>query len=198
MKHFVVFAFLLATFGFFNQVQAQYKNPDVAWGLSIGAAHGSNIGGDKWGMQYRANLQMNLFSPMFLGQFGLGYAELYAPNVYNAQTGIVDVRLLFSPFTLPNLNPYLYGGAAITKRLNTSGSDFLPMVAIGAGIQTRLASGTILNLDGGYNLSLSDDFDGRDRSNATLNAFTNQKQDGFYGFTVGLAFALGNESYTIE
>ncbi len=198
MKRFILFAFLITTFGLFNHAEAQYRNPDLAWGISAGGAHGSNISGDRWGMQYRGFFQFNIVSSMLLGQVNLGYAELSAANVYTAQTGMVDVRLLVSPFTLSNLNPYIYGGAGLTKCLNRSGSEYLPMVQIGAGIQTRISGGTLLNLDGGYNLSLSDDFDGRDRSIANLNAFTNQKQDGFYGFTVGVAFTIGSEAYTIE
>ena len=44
MKRFILFAFLISTFGLFNHAQAQYRNPDLAWGLSVGAAHGSDIG----------------------------------------------------------------------------------------------------------------------------------------------------------
>jgi len=198
MKRIVVFTLLIASFSMFNQVQAQYRNPDLAWGLSVGAAHGSNVSGDRWGMQYRGFFQYNIVSSMLLGQFILGYAELSAANVYSANTGLVEARLLFSPFTLSNLNPYIYGGGGLTKNLNTSGSDYLPMVMIGAGVQTRIAATTVLNLDGGYNLSLSDDFDGRNRTLANLNTFTNQRQDGYYGFTVGVAFTIGNSGYTLE
>lgn len=49
----------------------------------------------------------------------------------------------------------------------------------------------MLDINGGYNLSLSDKLDGRVRTNTDLNALTNQKQDGFFGFTLGLAFTLG-------
>lgn len=198
MKRFILFSFFIAIFGLTSNVQAQYRNPDLAWGLSVGAAHGSDINGDVWGMQYRGFFQYNIISSLLLGQFNLGYAEISAPNVYTAQTGMADVRLLFSPFTLQNLNPYLYGGVGLSKTLNINGSDYLPMVQIGAGVQTRISTGTLLNLDGGYNLSLSDKFDGRNRSSSNLNPFTNQKQDGFYGFTVGVAFTIGSEAYTIE
>jgi hypothetical protein len=198
MKRLIIFAFLAAVISTFSTAQTQYRNPDLAWGLAVGAAHGSDVSGDRWGMQYRAFFQFNIVSPLLLGQINGQYVELSAQNVYSANTAIVDGRVLFSPFTLSNMNPYLYGGAGITKRLNTSGSDYLPMVMIGAGIQTKLTVGTILNLDGGYNLSLSDDFDGQDRSLTNLNAFTNQKQDGYYGFTIGVAFTIGSSSYTIE
>jgi hypothetical protein len=197
MKRFIVLTLLVASVGLFGHAQSQYRNPDIAWGLSAGGAHGSNISGDSWVMQYRAFLQVDLFSPVLMGQFGLGYAGIRAPGVYSAQTGMADLRLLLTPFTLSNLNPYLYGGFAISKRMNTSNSDYLPMIPFGAGIQTAISRGILLTIDGGYNLSLSDEFDGIDRTTGT-NVLTNQKQDGFYGFTIGLAFTIGSDYIAVE
>lgn len=192
MKRFIVCAFLVAAFGVYSHVQAQFKNPGFAWGLSLGGAQGNNDGGDKWVMQYRAFLQHDLISPMLSGQVGMGYTELSAPGVYSAATGIADLRLLFSPFSLPDLNPYLYAGFGVSKNFDRSGTAYLGMVPFGAGIQTRLSSGVLLSINGGYNLSLSDKLDGRVRSNTDLNSLTNGKQDGFYGFSAGLAFTIGS------
>ncbi|MHB1049724.1 MAG: hypothetical protein ACYC09_06570 [Bacteroidota bacterium] len=197
MKRFIVLTLLVASVGLFGHAQSQYRNPDIAWGLSAGGAHGSNISGDAWVMQYRAYLQADLFSPVLMGQFGLGYADIMAPGVYSTQTGMMDLRLLLTPFTLSNLNPYLYGGIAVSKRLTASNSDYLPMIPFGAGIQTAISRGILLNIDGGYNLSLSDDFDGRDRTTG-VNVITNEKQDGFYGFTIGLAFTIGSDYIALE
>ena len=197
MKRFIVLTLLVAMVGLFGHAQSQYRNPDIAWGLSAGGAHGSNISGDAWVMQYRAYLQADLFSPVLMGQFGLGYADIMAPGVYSTQTGMMDLRLLLTPFTLSNLNPYLYGGIAVSKRLTASNSDYLPMIPFGAGIQTAISRGILLNIDGGYNLSLSDDFDGRDRTTG-VNVITNEKQDGFYGFTIGLAFTIGSDYIALE
>ena len=197
MKRFIVLTLLVAMVGLFGHAQSQYRNPDIAWGLSAGGAHGSNISGDAWVMQYRAYLQADLFSPVLMGQFGLGYADIMAPGVYSTQTGMMDLRLLLTPFTLSNLNPYLYGGIAVSKRLTASNSDYLPMIHFGAGIQTAISRGILLNIDGGYNLSLSDDFDGRDRTTG-VNVITNEKQDGFYGFTIGLAFTIGSDYIALE
>ena len=71
------------------------------------------------------------------------------------------------------------------------------MIPFGAGIQTAISRGILLNIDGGYNLSLSDDFDGRDRTTG-VNVITNEKQDGFYGFTIGLAFTIGSDYIALE
>ena len=192
MKRFIVLTMLVAAFGVFSQVQAQFNTPGLAWGLSLGGAQGDNSPGDKWGMQYRGFLQADLISDMLVGQVGVGYTELYAPNVYSSATGMADVRLLFSPFSLPNLNPYLYGGFGVSKALSGSGNDLLAMIPFGLGIQTRVSPGILLSINGGYNLSLSDQMDGRVRSNNNLNSITNGKQDGFYGFSAGLAFTIGH------
>ena len=191
MKRFILCTLLAVAFGVYDHVQAQFKNTELSWGLSAGGAHGSNRGGDAWVMQYRGFLQYELISPMLIGQLGAGYTHLRAPDVYSAETGIADLRLLFSPFSLSNLKPYLYGGFGVSKALNSSGTDYLPMVPFGAGIQTRISTQLLLTISGGYNLSLSDKLDGRERTNTDLNGLTNKKQDGFYGFSMGLAFTLG-------
>lgn len=192
MKRLIVCALLVAAFGFQNHVQAQFKGSKLAWGLSAGGAHGGNNEGDEWVMQYRGFLQFDLIAPVLSGQLGFGYTQLRAPDVYSAETGIGDLRLLISPFSLPNLNPYLYGGFGVSKALDRSGTDYLPMVPFGAGIQTRISSRILLDISGGYNLSLSDKLDGLARTDTDLNDLTNKKQDGFYGFSVGLAFTLGS------
>lgn len=195
MKQTIIIALIVLLFGITEQASAQrshYMNPDVAWGLSAGGVHGNNIGGDSWMFQYRGYLQVNIVSPMLMGQISLGYADLKATNVYHAQTGLADVRLVFSPFVLSNLNPYLFAGVGVSKCLNTSGSDYLPMVPVGGGLQTEVSKGMLLDFNVNFNFSLSDDLDGRSRTNTNLNVLTNQKQDGFYGFTVGVVFAIGS------
>jgi outer membrane protein OmpA-like peptidoglycan-associated protein len=199
MKRFVICTFLVIAFGVYTHVEAQFKVSQIALGLSLGGAHGTNAGNDKWVPQYRGFLQQKLFTPMLLGQLGLGFTDLESdgPGAYSAQIGILDLRLLFSPFSLSNLDPYFYAGFGVTKTFNVSNSDILAMVPFGVGIQTRIASGILLDLNGGYNLSLSDKMDGQLRTNA-LNDLTNQKQDGFYGFTAGLAFTIGGVNEEAE
>jgi outer membrane protein OmpA-like peptidoglycan-associated protein len=191
MKRFIVFVLLAVVFGFQNHVQAQFRGSKIAWGLSGGGALGDN-GGDKWVMQYRGYLQYDLIYPLLVGQLGVGYTRLEAPGVYSAQTGTADLRLLLSPFSLTDLYPYLYGGFGVSKALQSSATDYLPMVPFGAGVQTRISSGVLLDINGGYYLSLSDKLDGRVRTDTDLNSVTNQKQDGFYAFSIGVAFTIGS------
>jgi hypothetical protein len=195
MKRFIVLALLVAVFGVFDTVQAQFRSSGFAWGLSLGGAQGNNDGGDRWVMQYRGYLQHDVIPSLLIGQVGVGYTELYSPGVYSAATGMADLRLLFTPFSLPNLNPYLYAGIGVSKNLDMSGSGYLGMIPFGAGIQTGISRGVILSINGGYNLSLSDNMDGQSRSTTSLNPLTNSKKDGFYGFSAGLAFSLGGSYY---
>jgi outer membrane protein OmpA-like peptidoglycan-associated protein len=199
MKRFIVYTLLIAAFGVNSRVQAQdaqFKSAKWAWGLSGGGAVGSNSESDKWVLQYRGFLQYNLI-PKLLGQIGLGYTTLWAPSVYTAETAIIDLQLLFSPFSFPNLNPYVYGGLGVSKSFTGSGNSFLGMVPFGAGLQTKITSGLLLQFSGGYNLSLSDKLDKRARVN-DLNGLTGGKQDGFYGFTLGLVLTLGGEESVEE
>ncbi len=198
MKRFVLYTLLVAVFGVYNHAEAQFETVVHAWGFSVGGAHGANFGADQWVLQYRAYLQHELIYPMLSGQLGVGYTNLSAPDKYTASTGMADFRLLYTPFSLSNFNPYLYGGFGVSKQLDHSGTDFLMMVPFGVGAQTRITPSTILNFNAGYNLSLSDKLDGRVRSNANLNSITNGKQDGFYGFTIGLAFTLGSQNESSE
>lgn len=190
MKRCIICTFLIIAFGVYTNVEAQFRVPQTAWGVELGGAHGTNAGNDKWVLQYRGFVQEKLFTPMLLGQLGVGFTDLESPGVYSVQTGMVDFRLLFSPFSLANLDPYFFAGLGVTKTFNISNSDFLAMVPFGIGMQTQLAPGILLDVNGGYNLSLSDKLDGIARV-TNLNDLTNQKQDGFYGFTAGLAFTIG-------
>jgi outer membrane protein OmpA-like peptidoglycan-associated protein len=203
MKRFILCTLLVVAFGVYNHVQAQFENVVHAWGFSAGGAHGANTGRDQWVLQYRGYLQHELIYPMLTGQLGVGYTSLKAtgapPKAYTASTGMADFRLLYAPFSLVNFNPYLYGGFGVTKQLNIGGTDFLMMVPVGVGAQTKITPSTLLTFSAGYNLSLSDKLDGRIRTtNTDVNPLTNGKQDGFYGFSIGLAFTLGGGNAAAE
>jgi outer membrane protein OmpA-like peptidoglycan-associated protein len=191
MKRFILCTLLVVAFGVYSHVQAQFKVSRQAWGLSAGGAIGDNSAGDKWGIHGYGFFQYE-FVPALLGQIGLGYSDLNAPypNGYNAQVLQVDLRLLLIPFSLANLNPFIYGGFGLSKTINIDNSDWLPIVPMGLGVQTLVSRGLLLQISGGYNLSLSDKLDGRVRSNS-MNFLTNGKHDGFYDFSIGLAFTIG-------
>lgn len=197
MKRFIVYTLLIAAFGLFDHVQAQFKNPKISWGLSAGGGHGTNAQDDQWEMQYRGFLQYEIVPQRLIGQFGLGYVGLRAPSSYSAYMGVVDLRALYTPFSLPNLNPYLYGGFGISKGFK-NGSSVLGLIPVGIGAQTKISKGILLDINGGYNLSLSDKLDQRRRSDNNLNDFTNSKNDAFYSFSIGLAFSLGGDDEVVD
>lgn len=192
MKHVTIFIFALAICSFSNFGNAQFKNPKNAWALSMGGSHGSNSGKDQWDLQYRGYFQYEVMPQRLIAQLGLGYTGLVAPGVYSSYSGILDLRALYTPFSLANLNPYIYGGFGVAKVFK-NGSGYLPLVPFGAGIQTQIANGVLMDINVGHAVVFSDDLDGIARSNNNLNNLTNGKHDGFYGVTLGVAFSLGGE-----
>jgi outer membrane protein OmpA-like peptidoglycan-associated protein len=196
MKRFIVCALLVVAFGVYSHVQAQFKNPRMAIGAELGGAIGDNATGDKWGIHGRGYFQYE-FVPAILGQAGVGYSDLNAPDYYTAQVLTPDLRLLFVPISLPNLNPFAYVGFGVSKTLNLTNSNWLPIVPLGLGAQTRISSGLLLQISGGYNLCLSDELDGRTRTDSK-NFLTNGKNDGFYTFSVGIAFSKSGDDEEVR
>jgi len=180
----------------YSHVQAQFKVARQAWGFSLGGALGDNAANDKWGIQGRGFYQYE-FVPALFGQIGIGYDDLTAPNVYNTGLLTADFRLHVIPFALANVNPYIYGGYGVSKSLNISNADILSYIPFGLGAQTLISSGLLLQVSGGYNLSLSDQLDGRVRTNS-MNFLTGGKHDGWYVFSIGLAFTVGGTNETEE
>jgi outer membrane protein OmpA-like peptidoglycan-associated protein len=191
MKHARLLKILLVLFFAFSQVHAQFDNPNVGLGFSAGGAYGNNSSSDEWAMQFRGHFQYKLISPYVLGQLSIGYMKLKAPGVYSAEIGLIENRFLLIPFSMKDLNPYFYTGFGLAKAVDESGSDYLPMIPLGIGIQTRIGDQMILDISGGYNLVLSDKLDGRQRT-TDLNSLSNKKHDGFYGFLIGLTFTIGS------
>ncbi len=200
MKRFILCSVLVVTLGGYSHVQAQFKVPEDVWGISVGGADGDNTPVDRWVPQIRGYYQYE-FVPALLGQIGVGYTDLKAYNVYWAEVLMADIRLLVVPCSLPNLNPFLYGGLGVSKILNPQPgqpTNVQPIVPFGIGIQTRIASGLLLQLSGGYNLSLSTNLDGLPRPPGYNNFFTNGGDDGFFDFTVGLAFSTDDNAAAEE
>ncbi|MGE5315912.1 MAG: OmpA family protein [Acidobacteriota bacterium] len=173
---------------FYAGAQAQFDAPGLGYGFSIGGAYGDNSSKDEWAVQGRGHLQYKIINEYLYGQLGLNYVNLRAGSVYKAEFLQADNRFLLVPFSLTNLNPYIYGGVGVAKVLK-SGTDYLPAVPVGIGLQTRIASQMLLELSAGYTLVVSDKLDGRVRTSATLNTYTNERHDGYFGFLAGLTFS---------
>ncbi|MGO9482333.1 MAG: OmpA family protein [Candidatus Kryptoniota bacterium] len=200
MKRFILGLTLFAALGWYGPVQAQFKVPEEELGISGGGAQGDNSIGDKWVPYARGYFQFE-FVPALLGQLDVGYSDLKAPDVYSANVLTADFRLLIVPVSSSNLMPFLYGGVGASKTLTTYKTDLLAIVPFGVGVQTRISSGLLLQLSTGYDLSLS-------RSSVTLdnlppspdhkNFITNGGDNGFFDFTVGLAFGMNDNAEAEE
>ena len=189
MKRMLSFLLLFALIACSNVFAQQFESPSLAYGFSAGGATGDNSNADKWVVQYRGYLQYRLISHHVLGQAGLGYTKLRASGVYTADIVTLDNRFLFIPFSLPNVNPYLYAGFGVAKDLN-KGQSYMPMIPFGVGMQTRLSERVMLQINAGYNLVLSDKLSETKSTGSDRNTFTNGKHDGFYGFLLGLTFTF--------
>ena len=190
MKRVIFFLMLVISLLAYNHANADFgfENPGLGWGVASGGAMGDNSGADEWVLQYRGFLQYKLISPVLLGQLSVGYTKLNAPGVYDAETVVATNRILFIPFSLEKVNPFLYGGFGVSKAIDISGSKFLPIVPMGFGFQTKLGDQMLMEASAGYNLSISDELDGRQRSSSDLNSLANKKHDGYFGFLIGLMF----------
>ncbi|MCF7920617.1 MAG: OmpA family protein [Candidatus Cloacimonetes bacterium] len=173
----------------FSAVSAQYEGPETGFGIEVGGAYGDNSGNDEsWSPRVKIDYQLKLAAPLFT-QIGLSYTTLQGGTGYDkTKTVAGDVRFLLRPIKLNQMFPYFYAGAGAAKNVNINGSDFLPLIPVGLGIQTSLGEQLMFQISGGYNLVLSDDLDGVARSDTDLNRFTNKKHDGFFEIMVGLFY----------
>jgi hypothetical protein len=190
MKRVLVFLSLIIALAAGSHAYAQnFDSPTLAYGFSAGGAMGDNDNADKWVPQFRGYLQYRIVNHHLLGQVGLGYTKLQASGVYEADMVMLENRFLYSPFTLPNVNPFLYAGLGVAKDLN-KGQNYMPYIPFGVGMQTSLNSRVMLQISGGYNLVLSDELSETKTTGSDRNTFTNGKHDGFYGFLLGLTFTM--------
>ncbi len=114
----------------------------------------------------------------------------------------VDARLILSPFTMDVWNPYFFGGVgemyynndkapSVPSPAETKKEGWTTIFPVGAGFEVALSDALLLDFNGGYTFTLSDD----------LNAYNNQdvvgaeqNYDGYYMFGIGLIFVNGSGS----
>lgn len=111
----------------------------------------------------------------------------------------IDLRLVFSPFQLEDINPFVYAGVgALYYKLERPQTPFTQTLTewtgyapVGAGIQFQLQDRIALELSGGYGFTLSDKLNGievpEQKDTRTI------KKDAFFGFLLGLT-VTGGES----
>ncbi len=171
----------------FSAVYSDTESSQSGIGIEAGGAWGDNAGSsESWVPNVRAHYQLKLAKPL-LSQFGLSYTPLNGGNSYSSKTVLGDLRFLIAPIQLKQMFPYIYTGVGVAKDISRKNSDIVPIIPFGVGLQTRIGDQLIFQLSGGYNLALSDDLDGVQRT-TNLNRFTNEKHDGFFTLNIGLIY----------
>lgn len=165
--------------------QERFANPRLGFGFAAGGAQGANSQSDKWVLHYGGFVQYNIFGGTFLGQMGAHYNKLMA-NDYWAKIAYAEQNFLYVPYSTEYFNPFVKLGIGVAKPVYRTGTKFIGIVPLGAGVQTKLAPNVLMQFEMFYVYSLSDSLDGRPRSQSDLNPLTNGGSDSFYGARVGL------------
>ena len=194
MKHLVFISMLFLALFTVSVANAQSNGSMWGYGIEGGVAVGDNAGTDElWVPAGRGFVQLHLFKQLQT-QMGLSYLPIKSnednSNQYKTKTIMGDFRFIFRPIQITSLSPYLYAGIGASKDMAKDNSSFLPVIPAGLGLQTSIGKKFALDLHGGYNLVLSDDFDAITRSDNDMNRITNKKNDGF--FTIMLGFIVSS------
>ena len=189
MKHLVLIVLLAISLVAVNSADAKFFSPAWGYGVNAGGARGDNANGHEEWQPYVGGHMQTALLPLLNGQIGVSYSQLHATGSagYYTNTIQVDGRLSLCLFRMPEAFPYLYAGFGFAKDQRRNGTKWLPVIPAGVGIQSPLSQNLLLAVNGGYNLALSDDLDHHVRT-VNTNQFTSQKQDGYWGLTVGLVF----------
>lgn len=171
-----------------GMANAQSKGSILGYGLEGGIAIGDNAGSDEdISPLLRGFLQLDM-TKQLIARFGVSYLPIGADGLYSTQTFMGDARLLFRPMQLKYVSPYLYAGVGATKDTQYGGSPVLLAIPFGIGLQTRLSPKVLVEINGGYTLSVSDELDRRVRADDDMNRLTNKRHDGFFTLSAGIAF----------
>ena len=162
---------------------AQMNRLGLSGGIGAGGIFGDTEVRDKlFRFQSRGYLRYG-FSQMVQVELGGGIGRV-AGDGYEALLIPIDARLLFSPFELGNMNPYLYGGAGVLRISRdrapngvASTSSWASNIPLGAGVQFALQPQLLFEVSGGLNLTSTDSINGM---------VIDTKNDNYWNFLVGL------------
>jgi len=186
----LLFILLIAAVSF-SVVQAQFQNKGLSGGIGFGGILGNTDLNAKLRAEARGFLRYG-FADRLQAECGLGIGRIGGDD-YNTLIIPIDLRLVYSPFTLEGWNPYLYAGYGFIKyRLDdeppvkargAKTDDWAGYLPVGAGVQFPLNEKALVEFTGGYNISSSDDLDATRKDS---------KRDAFWNFMVN--FTLVGES----
>ncbi len=173
-------------------VQAQWNLRGMGGGVGLGGALGRTDSSGNL-MQYfaRAFIRYGLVDHIQF-DLGAGVSELRG-DAYKTELIPIDARLMLSPFSWDDVNPYLYGGIGVAhfdiKNYAANPSPgaklngWTGVVPAGIGFQFGFTERVMFEVSGGYNYTFTDDID----------AIRAGGNDSYWNFLIGLT-ASGGES----
>ena len=171
----------------FSALQAQFRSTGLTGGIGYGGVIGKTELVSKLRAEARGFLRYGFLEGL-QAELGLGIGRI-GGDEFSTFIIPIDVRLVYSPLSFENWNPYLYAGyGGMRYRLDdqpvhtsprAKTDDWTGFAPLGLGVQFVLTDKTLVEVAGGYNLTPSDDLD------ATREG---TKKDGFWN--VFLNFTL--------
>lgn len=209
MKHgFLLGALLLMGALAVPSLQAQYKDIGLGGGIGFGGIIGQtdDLANKDARFMARAFLRYGIVNGL-QAELGAGIGRMAGTNTKGNSQGDgsgstavselipVDFRLLLSPFSFTNWNPFIYGGfGAVHYSMEETPNNADPAVKTkgwsgyvpaGLGLQFRMDDHTSLELSGGYNYALNDNIN----SITVASQPGASKKDAYWNFLVGLTVA---------
>ncbi len=208
VKRYVSIIFTLVTFLviFSSQSLSQFKDYSYKVGLQGNyLIPGNEYTEDKWNNSWLirpyATFQL---SKMFDLGLGIGYGwqegEDYLGSQYKSSFIPLDLRLIFSPICSDAVNPYIYLGAGgaywsldtkpLWKDKYTPSDDngITGLGEVGLGLEIALGESWAVDLTGGFNAFLTDDFNGQA---SNLKDKTLHDYDRYINVGLGIEYIVG-------
>jgi outer membrane protein OmpA-like peptidoglycan-associated protein len=163
---------------------AQLRDQGISMGVGAGVTLGvTDVTANTSQYIARGFLRYPLTKAL-LGEFGLGVGRVGGDD-YKTEIIPIDYRFVFSPFSMPTWNPYVYaGGGAVHYSVRqlpsnptaTNLDSWAAFVPAGIGAQFKIVDGILFEVSGGYNYIFS----------KNINGITETKNDGYLSGIVGL------------
>lgn len=205
MKQCSLLCILALLFALSTTGTAQFKDIGIGGGIGFGAVFGQTDDLSDRDSRFLARAFMRFgFTSSVQGELGVGLGRLVGTNRVGNYEGDqsgssavtqlvpIDVRILISPFSFNNWNPYLYGGAGVihydmeeiptNRDLSVKTKGWVGYAPAGVGVQIRLDDYSALEFSGGFNYAFNDN----------LNTITASSQaqatgkDAYWNFLAGL------------
>jgi outer membrane protein OmpA-like peptidoglycan-associated protein len=190
---FIFLAAFLVTLS--SSIHAQFKAQGWGGGIGYGATVGhTSLVDDQTGFLARAFLRhgiINHFQVEVGGGAGrISGSGLLPASSYSTELIPLDVRLLFNPFTWESVVPYLYGGGGVLHYKTTEmpleapsaaqHEDWTGYVPAGVGFMFSLSKNVYLDLNGGFNHTLT----------KQLTGIKVRTEDDYFSFLAGISVSF--------